>query len=79
VQNLPLGVFSRGDGARRIATAIGDHVLDLAGLAEDGALPQGLSPRWRSLRSTRCSACPRQTASRCATRCSRRCRANAAA
>lgn len=43
VQNLPLGVFSLGDGARRIATAIGDHVLDLAGLAEDGALPQGLA------------------------------------
>jgi fumarylacetoacetase len=33
VQNLPLGVFSRGDHAPRIGVAIGDHVLDLAALA----------------------------------------------
>ncbi|NMN06565.1 fumarylacetoacetase [Novosphingobium sp. SG919] len=44
VQNLPLGVFSLGEGEpRRIGTAIGGHVLDLAGLAADGALPQGLA------------------------------------
>jgi fumarylacetoacetase len=34
VQNLPLGVFSLADGAPRIGTAIGDHVLDLAGMAD---------------------------------------------
>lgn len=44
VQNLPLGVFSLGDGAPRIATAIGDHVLDLAGLAAQRALPANLGP-----------------------------------
>lgn len=42
VQNLPLGVFSHGDGTRRIGTAIGDWVLDLAGLAADGLLPDNL-------------------------------------
>jgi fumarylacetoacetase len=39
VQNLPLGVFSNGDLRPRIATAIGDYVLDLAGLSADGHLP----------------------------------------
>lgn len=45
VQNLPLGVFSHmgADTERRIATAIGDHVVDLAGLAADGALPASLA------------------------------------
>ncbi len=33
VQNLPLGVFSAGSGHPRIGTAIGDHVLDLTGIA----------------------------------------------
>jgi fumarylacetoacetase len=37
VQNLPLGVFSLSGDAPRIATRIGDHVLDLARIA--GALP----------------------------------------
>lgn len=44
VQNLPLGVFSIGDGKRRIGVAIGDWVLDLAGLAADGHLPENLQP-----------------------------------
>ncbi len=29
IQNLPLGVFHRGDGKRRGGVAIGDEVLDL--------------------------------------------------
>ena len=33
VQNLPLGIFSQGDGGRRGGVAIGDYVLDLAGIA----------------------------------------------
>ena len=33
VQNLPLGVFSPEGGAPRIGCAIGDYVLDLAGIA----------------------------------------------
>jgi len=37
VQNLPLGVFSRVDGAVRIGSAIGHFVLDLTALAEAGA------------------------------------------
>ncbi len=40
VQNLPLGVFSIDGGERRIGTAIGDHVLDLADLAPK--LPQSV-------------------------------------
>jgi len=38
IQNLPYGVFSRGDGQLRAGVAIGDHVLDLALLAEKGLL-----------------------------------------
>ena len=34
IQNLPLGVFSRAGGDRRIGVAIGDRVLDLHGCAE---------------------------------------------
>lgn len=37
IQNLPLGIFSRGD-APRGGIAIGDHVLDLAALADSGLL-----------------------------------------
>jgi fumarylacetoacetase len=33
VQNLPYGVFSYADEARRVGVAIGDHVLDLAPVA----------------------------------------------
>jgi fumarylacetoacetase len=40
VQNLPLGVFSRDGGAHAVGCAIGDHVVDLAGLAGD--LPQAV-------------------------------------
>ena len=38
-QNLPLGVFAPEGAAPRIGTAIGDDILDLAGLAEAGLLP----------------------------------------
>ncbi|MBO0775317.1 MAG: fumarylacetoacetase [Actinobacteria bacterium] len=38
LQNLPYGVFSRGSGPARVGVAVGDHVLDLAGLAADGLL-----------------------------------------
>jgi fumarylacetoacetase len=41
VQNLPLGVFARGrDETPRIGTAIGDHILDLAVLADMDLLPE---------------------------------------
>src|SRR5690554_4799819 len=42
VQNLALGVFAQGEERLRIGTAIGDHVLDLATLAEAGHLPESL-------------------------------------
>lgn len=42
VQNLPLGVFSQGSGARRIGVAIGDFVADLTGLSMSGLLPEEL-------------------------------------
>ncbi len=36
IQNLPLGVFSEGDGARRAGVAIGDQILDLAAARAQG-------------------------------------------
>jgi fumarylacetoacetase len=39
VQNLPLGLFSDGDSGPRAGVAIGDFVLDLAGLVDNGLLP----------------------------------------
>ncbi len=38
IQNLPIGVFSHGDGGPRIGVAIGDAIVDLRGLAEQGLL-----------------------------------------
>jgi fumarylacetoacetase len=43
VQNLPYGVFARPGEAPRVGVAIGDHVLDLAGLAHAGLLT---APHW---------------------------------
>ncbi len=43
VQNLPLGVFSPAEGARRIGCAIGGHVLDLKALATTELLPQAVA------------------------------------
>lgn len=43
LQNLPLGIFSVGDGTPRPGVAIGHHVLDLAVLAETGLLPPALT------------------------------------
>lgn len=40
VQNLPLGLFSDGDSGPRAGVAIGDSVLDLAGLVDAGLLPE---------------------------------------
>jgi fumarylacetoacetase len=39
VQNLPLGIFSRGDGVPRVGVAIGDFILDFAETVEFGLLP----------------------------------------
>ena len=36
LDNLPYGVFSRGGDAPRVGVRIGDHVLDLAGVSDDG-------------------------------------------
>ncbi|WP_371433490.1 fumarylacetoacetase [Novosphingobium sp.] len=44
VQNLPLGIFSTGGGPARAGTAIGDCVLDLAAMAEQGLLPPAVVP-----------------------------------
>jgi fumarylacetoacetase len=42
IQNLPYGVFSTGDGlSRRVGVAIGDYVLDLWELEQDGRLDVG--------------------------------------
>ena len=38
IQNLPLGVFRRGDGPPRVGSAIGDEVLDLHACSERGLL-----------------------------------------
>ncbi len=42
VQNLPLGIGSIGGGAPRGVTAIGDHVVDLGGLALTGVIDADL-------------------------------------
>lgn len=38
LQNLPLGIFSQGEGGKRAGVAIGDQVLDLAALLGAGLL-----------------------------------------
>jgi len=43
VQNLPLGVFSHGEGDPRIGCAIGDFILDLTGASGEGLLPGELA------------------------------------
>lgn len=40
VQNLPLGVFSMGEGEHRIGSRIGDFVLDLTTLASEARIPR---------------------------------------
>jgi fumarylacetoacetase len=49
VQNLPYGVFAPPGGGPRVGVAIGDQVLDLAGLASAGLLAGGglaAAPGW---------------------------------
>ncbi|XWN30487.1 MAG: fumarylacetoacetase [Devosia sp.] len=41
IQNLPYGIFSEGDGAKRVGIAIGDMILDLTALEEAGTLRPG--------------------------------------
>src|SRR3954452_23648736 len=61
LDNLPYGVFSTGDGQRRTGIAVGDAVLDLAGLTgapvhRTGSLNAFLAlrpPVWRQLREQR--------------------------
>ncbi|WP_038014018.1 fumarylacetoacetase [Thalassobaculum salexigens] len=38
IQNLPFGVFSQGDGPKRVGVAIGDRILDLTALEAAGVL-----------------------------------------
>ncbi|WPZ32556.1 fumarylacetoacetase [Thalassobaculum sp. OXR-137] len=38
IQNLPFGVFSQGDGPKRVGVAIGDRILDLTALEAAGTL-----------------------------------------
>ncbi len=38
IQNLPWGVFSEGDGTRRIGVAIGDLILDVTALEAEGVV-----------------------------------------
>src|SRR4051812_11593479 len=45
IQNLPYGVFSTSDEpARRVGVAIGDFVLDLSKLEQEGVLDLGGAP-----------------------------------
>lgn len=48
LDNLPYGVFSTGDGAPRVGVRIGDHVLDLAPVAEIGDPASALAAAWRT-------------------------------
>lgn len=38
IQNLPYGIFSKQDGKKRVGVAIGEYVLDLSALQEEGIL-----------------------------------------
>jgi fumarylacetoacetase len=42
IQNLPIGVFTRGDGEARAGVAIGDQLLDLKALARSPFVPGDL-------------------------------------
>jgi fumarylacetoacetase len=44
IQNMPYGIFSRKHESKRACIAIGDHVLDLAVLYDEGLLSQGQIP-----------------------------------
>ncbi|MGB1209625.1 MAG: fumarylacetoacetase, partial [Paracoccaceae bacterium] len=44
LNNLPYGVFSVGDDDPRCGVAIGDMILDMAALEEDGLIPLGEDP-----------------------------------
>lgn len=44
IQNLPYGIFSRKHENKRACVAIGDYVLDLSLLYDEGLLSQGLIP-----------------------------------
>ncbi|MFC4783052.1 fumarylacetoacetase [Nocardioides sp. MAHUQ-72] len=48
VDNLPYGVFSRPGEQPRVGTRIGDHVLDLAPVAEIGDPASALAAAWRT-------------------------------
>ncbi len=41
IQNLPFGVFSVGDGPKRVGVAIGEQILDLTALEATGTLMPG--------------------------------------
>ncbi len=45
LQNLPYGMFAQADGPPRAGAAIGEYVLDLAALTEDGLLA---GPGWQA-------------------------------
>ena len=47
IENLPFGVFDRGDGAR-IGVALGDHVVDLRAASEAGKVPTGSAAALRA-------------------------------
>jgi fumarylacetoacetase len=48
LDNLPYGVFSTGGDAPRVGVRIGDHVLDLAPVAEIGDPASALAAAWRT-------------------------------
>ncbi|WP_425091575.1 fumarylacetoacetase [Tropicimonas sp. S265A] len=45
IQNLPYGVFSAGDGRKRVGVAIGDMILDLSAAEASGVLTPGGADR----------------------------------
>ena len=48
IDNLPYGVFSRAGEEPRVGVRIGDHVLDLAPVAELGDPASELAAAWRT-------------------------------
>lgn len=46
IANLPYGVFATELRGPRVGVRIGDHVLDVAALAEQGSAPAGVAQAW---------------------------------
>ncbi|MEO5610807.1 MAG: fumarylacetoacetase [Ornithinibacter sp.] len=64
IDNLPYGVFSTAGGGPRVGTRVGEHVLDLAGCAEQAGMESGVVWRAGSLNPFLAQGAPAWAAAR---------------